>query len=256
MAQPHYLRDFFEAYPVVEFQEGERVIQARELSSNIFFISQGFVKIYSISKLGKELVVAYLNATKRQDVIIGLELGLGPKKFYIEALSQTQVRKAPRTGFIDFLNRNPLAVQEVVGSLYRHLRGLYEQVESLKAGDARTRIASCLYFLAREFGEETNQASRIIPLHVTHDMVARCCGITRETATTQLTWLRWHGVIAMEGKLIRVPNLEVLRDLTEIEDGLDLTELVCFNAKDCPYVCPLFCTHEKCQGYKGVAKPT
>ncbi len=99
------------------------------------------------------------------------------------------------------------AGEEVVNYAHSLNQQLMKRVEMLSAGSARRKIAALLDFLAQKAGKREQLCRIDIPL--TTKEIANMCGLTRETASAQLTQLRREGVISGSRFLnINLPKLK------------------------------------------------
>lgn len=208
------LEDFFKQYPLIKYDRGEKILQQNELANSIIFIKSGFLKIYQVSKSGKEVVINVINAAFYQCLLFGIAPYI--KTYSMEALSDVKVYRVPREAFFEFMNEHPQKYDELLLPLSRCLESMYRQCEWLKSGNAYFKIASVLHYFAKETGH-TNKKSITIGFRITHQMIANFTGLTRETVTVQLNKLRNEGFIDYEDNILTINNMATLTHLLEIE---------------------------------------
>lgn len=203
------LAEFFQNQPESQFAPGEIIIQPWDMGESVVFVQSGFLKIFSTTKRGREVTVAYYNPNSHcGELLFGTTQQF--KKYSIEALTPVVIRKALRSEFVKFLDDHPEVCHGLALCLTGLVMDLFEQIESLKSGSSYQRLASCLYYLARELGHSTSPG-RVIDCRLTHRMLASLTGLTRETVTLQLKRLKEKGLIAFSNHIYQVPSLERLR---------------------------------------------
>ncbi len=201
-------KDFFKKYPIITFEKGERVIRPGELETNVVLIKSGIVRIHTIAKKGKEVAITCLNS----DHYNGIVLGLAPfmNRYYLQALTTTEIWKVSKKEFIHYAERHPQAYQDLTKSLMILIKDLFYQVEWLKTGSASEKIATLIYNLATRIGVDVN-GIQVISIKTTHQEIAQLAGLTRETVTTHINKLKKKGIVSYEDNTIQVKNLNLLK---------------------------------------------
>jgi CRP/FNR family cyclic AMP-dependent transcriptional regulator len=205
---------FFKQYPVITYGRGERITRPSELSSNVVYVKSGYLKIYHVSKSGKEIIINIINAASYNVLLFGIAPYI--RKYSIEALTEVEVVRAPRDVFFTFMDRHPHGYSDLLLPLSRCLESVYSQIELLKSGDAYFKIASAIHNLGKEAGEDKKNYT-VIGFRVTHQMIANLTGLTRETVTVQLNKLREKGLIGYEDNVLKINDIAKLTHLLETE---------------------------------------
>lgn len=200
--------NFFTDKPISEYSPGELVVKPWDMDDTVLFVESGLLKISAKPKRGKQVVVAYYNPGTRGNVFFGTFGGF--RKYSVEALTPVVVRRAVCADFSKFLDDYPEVCRGISLSLATIIKDLLEQIEALKSGTSYQRLASCLYYLARDLGTPTSPG-RLIDLRITHTMLAALTGLTSETITVQLKRLRQKNLVSVSKQRFYIPNLEQLR---------------------------------------------
>lgn len=202
--------DFFKDFPAITYERGEKVARPSELSTNAVYIKKGFVKIYSVSLDGREIIINIINSELYNNCLI---FGIADfmKNYSIQALNSVQAYHAPKDKFSEFIEANDGAAEALIHPLSLCLRNLCTQMEWLKNGDSYYKIACALNY----FGEQTTTSAHntiIIGFKITHQMIANITGITRETVTVQLNKLREKSFIDYDDNVITIKDVKGLRE--------------------------------------------
>ncbi len=198
--------DFFAKYRQVSYQPGKTLIRSNEKIEYIYYIEEGDVRQYSISKGGDELTMHVF--TKGAFMPIMLVLADMQNNYTFEAITPVTARVCPSKDVVDFL----LSDTEVMFDLTRRfaigISKLLIKTETTLYQDAHMRIVSILQYLAEKFGEQTGDKVKI-SLPLTHADIAAWVGLQRETTSRQLEQLRKKGVVELK-------NRELVVDLVSL----------------------------------------
>ncbi|HSW96747.1 MAG TPA: Crp/Fnr family transcriptional regulator [Candidatus Saccharimonadales bacterium] len=211
--------NFFEKYPVMKFQKGEKVVRPGILASNVLYIKSGFIRLYIVSKEAKDVTICFLNASKLKNVIMGISSRFN--KYSVEALTELEVVQVPQEAFIAYIYQKPAVFAGFSKSLFELADTLFEQSAWLKSGDSYTKVASAIYYLHRDFSTVVDN-TRQIDLKLTHHMLASLTGLTRETVTLQMNVLQKKGIIQYRNNYVHVHNYLQLKVETDYQDEVVL----------------------------------
>jgi CRP-like cAMP-binding protein len=142
---------FFNKYKLIKYKKGQLIFKPGEKISGVLFDKSGYVRVYTISKEGKEItlpMVKPLFFCSLIDVLLGKE-----NKYYIEAISPVELWVAPENEFMDFLKSDPELNDKITKLMFNDFIDLTNNVQQLVFGDAYTKIASLIYSMSEKFGE-------------------------------------------------------------------------------------------------------
>ena len=198
---------FFSAYKTEDFKKGEMLIRAFENPDKVFFISEGFVKMYSISKNGKEFV---LNVFK-PDAFFPMSLAVnnGENLYYFEAMTPVKLRIAPVKKVLNFIKSNPDVMFDLLQRLYRGVDGLLIKMDFAMTSDARSRLIVELITQAKRFGKKNNKNFEI---NVSISGLSTSVGLARETVSRELKALKDKRLISIKNKKLTIYDLNKLVD--------------------------------------------
>lgn len=205
---------FFEQYPLITYEKEEKIIRPKELSNTVIYIKSGTSKISTFSSNGDEMTISYLNPESYGNIIFGLAPEENP--YYIEAFTQVKAWRVSRNEYVEFAMKHPSIYIDLTTSLLRLIQDLYEQIAWLKLGNAYTKIAAAIFYLAKNLGEKEGTAITI-PSRVTHQMIANLTGLTRETVSKQVKKLEENNLITHRDTHLIVNDPTKLRAEIETE---------------------------------------
>ena len=178
------------------YPQGATIFSEGEPADATFIVTEGLVKLISVSDKGDETILHIL----KPDQIFG-ELLFSEEKRAFDAVASTDVLVTiiPRKSFEEILSSFPTVARNFICLLSRRL----VKVEQGFAGFGHTwsyhRLGKVLLQLAEEHGVETPEGT-VIPVRLTHKDLAELIGTTRETVTTQINKFKRLGLVKREGR--------------------------------------------------------
>lgn len=204
------LDTFFSQFPSQSFKKGGVLIQAHTQPPGIFYIESGIVKEYRITQEGTEIT---LNLYKPH-AFLPMQWAIGnmPNFHFYEAFTPIVVRKAAKDDFLPFLRDNHDIVYDLLRRMYVGIEGLWMHIESLTAGNSLIKLAASVVILAKRFGKNVN-GKIVIDLQLNEQDLANLAGISRETASREISRLKKDAIITFSNKGITVNNMQKLEAL-------------------------------------------
>jgi CRP/FNR family transcriptional regulator len=112
-------------------------------------------------------------------------LDASPRSATIKALGEVEVAILSRRDFLDMLARSAQMSLRLVLTLSARLRATNQAIQAASYQDIRTRLASLLLNLEKNFGERVEGGTRLT-LRLTNQEMANMIGTTRETVNRML----------------------------------------------------------------------
>ena len=205
---------FFADYPQHELAKHETILRPGEAVAKVFYIVEGRIDQYDITKSGDEVVT---NSFKPGAFMpMSAAINQTPNDYFFEAAVPTLVRIAPADKVVDFLRANPDVALDLLARVYRGVDGVMRRMAHLMGGDAHSRLLFELLNAARRFGEPADGQS--VRLRLTETDLAQRTGLARETVNRLLQTLKADEVVRLERGCIIVNNPAEL----EVRLGEDL----------------------------------
>lgn len=210
---------FFGKFPLVVYKKGDFILRADDITPpGIFFIKEGFVRQFLISKKGEMFVVHVFQPGSF--FLMTWAINSQPNSYNFEAFTNCHLYKAPLLDVRNFVKENPEIMYNFTSRLLRGLDGLLTRMEYLMVESSYIKTASLLLYLAEKFGQKEG-GSIIIHLSLTHKEIASWIGTTRETASLQLEQMKKQGFIDYQRKYILIRNPQNLqKEIRKIKDGV------------------------------------
>jgi CRP/FNR family cyclic AMP-dependent transcriptional regulator len=179
---------------------------------SLYIIVKGNVAVTRVSNEGKESILSIL----KEGDFFG-EMGVldaSPRSATIKALGDVEVALLARKDFLELLGRSPQMALRMVLTLSSRLRATNQAMQAASYQDIRTRLASLLLNLAKNFGERTEGGTRLT-LRLTNQEMANMIGTTRETVNRMLNRFWDEKLIDMRTANIVVTDHEKLQAIVK-----------------------------------------
>src|SRR5664279_1858657 len=146
---------FYKQFTVRNYKKGEMIIRADDDPMGIFCLTKGYVRQYTISKTGFELTLHILKPISYFPMVWAIN-GT-PNAYYFEALTPVEVGRAPRDQVVNFIKDKPTIIFELLSVLIEDYAESLTRIEHLVFSDAYRRVISVLLYIAKHFGEESDE---------------------------------------------------------------------------------------------------
>lgn len=184
--------------PVRRYGKGNMVFFQGEAPRQAFAVKDGTVRAYAIDDEGEEYIVGFYT----EGDIFPVDWLYNHAKsttFYYEALAPCELLPIEKTTFeaekdnLDVvLYMRAHFLNEASSNLIRNL--------ALQQPRAKDKIIYFFYYLAVRHGKELTNGLYSLGIPLTHQTIADCLGLTRETVATELGSLKRAGTVAYRNK--------------------------------------------------------
>ena len=186
-----------------KFENGNLIFLEESEGKNLFFVVEGSVKVTRLSKDGREVILAMLNAG---DFFGEMSLLDGEaRSANVIALEETEVLSLNRDDFLVVLHDYPKIAIQLLKEMTSRLRKSDRQIVSLSLSDAEKRIALCIVRFADEQGVIKNGQVTIPKIPIQQD-IANMAGTSRETVSRAMSLLTEEKYIERNGKELKILN--------------------------------------------------
>lgn len=222
---------FFEGLPEEKLQEMVSHIVSRNHPSNqvillendwggsVYFIIEGWVKIRTYNKDGKEVTLNILGSGEVFGEMAAMDEV--PRSTDVITLTPTRICSIPSGDFLKILQGEPLVGIRLSQLMAKRLRQVNRRLR-LREADSVSRVADVLLFLAEGQGKPVNQGIDIPNLP--HRELSSMSGLARETVTRVLAKLESRELIKREHHTLHIFDLFALEDVLSSSSSLSLTE--------------------------------
>lgn len=198
---------FRESGRKITYRKGEFIIRPGDFPSGVFYINEGIVKAYDITKYGDENL---LIIRKEHEVFPLIWALTGQERQVIyEALAPTTVLQISRDTFLDFIKNKPDALAPLLDMTIEMYRLHSERIINLEYRSVRERLISFLLTMSHRFGRLTDDGV-MIGLPLKHQDIASSINSSRETTSRELSALERKNLLVNEQSQILLKNVEAL----------------------------------------------
>lgn len=190
------------------FLKNEFIISPNSTPPGVFYIDDGLVKAYDITKYNEENLLII----RKSDEIFPLIWALtGQERQVIyQALQQTCTWQINRDIFIDFITKKPELLTPLLDMTIEMYRLHSERILNLEYRTVRERIISFLFTMSNRFGYQTEDGIRIdLPLR--HQDIASSVNSSRETTSREIAALSKKDLIEYKRSYILLKKTDELR---------------------------------------------
>jgi len=204
------------------FNKDDIIFFDTEPYRGFYFVVAGLVKIYKISKEGREHIL-HLVEPHNTFAEVPLFENIGevlPDEFRYPANAMaledtTKVGLLPALEFTSLLKNNPEICLKMLSGFAKRLRHLSRHIEDISLKDVTKRVAG---FILKEHKNQSNGNLKQTPeikLNISKNDLASYLGTIIETLSRTLKKLQNEQIIIVEGRTIIIKDPERLKELSE-----------------------------------------
>lgn len=202
--QPEEMIEISKTTQPIVLTKGELLYRAGDLSSSLYIIHTGRLKIYRLTENGKEQLIRILMPGDFTG-----ELALFTETIndvYAESLERTEICSIQRTSLQRLLVKYPNISLKILKEFSIRLEQAEHQMTSFATEEAETRIGLYLFHLAE------NTDTSFIHLPMSRKDLASYLGTTPETVSRKLAIFEYEGWINQRNQRdIEILDLEALQ---------------------------------------------
>lgn len=206
--QVNALIELFHQGSHLKYQKGEYIIRPGEAPSSVFYIEEGLVKAFDITKYGEENL---LIVRKSHEIFPLIWAVTGQERSIIyQAMGPVNVWRLSRSVYLEALKNNPELLPPMLDMITEMYRIHSERILNLEYRTVRERVASFLLTMSRRFGEK-NGKSVVIAIPLRHQDIASSINASRETTSRELSLLERQGLISNTQLSITIKDVDKLQ---------------------------------------------
>lgn len=201
------LKNFFDDNGTLFNYEKNSVIYKEGNNSNyIYLVSKGIVKCYKFDEKGKELTTAL----HKEDDLFGYTSFIQniPYKETATAMQDTELIGVPKSELKNVLDSNHKLTLEVIQLLTDDLTGVKDQLLQMAYSSVQKKTAATILRFAEKINSKPED-----PIKISRNDLASVAGIATETLIRTMSEFKKQGLIEMEGRNIKILNLQKLQEI-------------------------------------------
>lgn len=201
------------------YGKGNIIYFQGEAPRQAFLVKEGTVRVYAIDDQGEEYVVGFYT----EGDIFPLDWLHGyntAATFYYEALTPCELSPIEKSKY-ESAQTTPEVSGYILDRFLHESNSNLIRSLALQQPRAKDKIIYFFYFLAIRHGHEMASGLYSLGIPLTHQTIANCLGLTRETVATELGHLKRSGTVAYRNKKYVVDKKLVIKavgkEITNIE---------------------------------------
>ncbi|UMB59846.1 response regulator [Lutibacter sp. A80] len=185
------------------FKKGELIYKESEKSNNIYLVYKGKVKGVKIDEFGKELIITI----NKEDEFFGFSAIFDDAHNYESAIAmeKLEIMSVPKATIQNILKNNYSLSLEVFQLINENLTEVKDQLLQMAYGSMRRKTAKTILKFAHKMKHKPSNN-----INISRRDLASVAGIATESLIRTLTDLKKEGIIEIEGRNIRIVDLERL----------------------------------------------
>lgn len=191
------------------YTKDDTIINGIDEPNGVFLIKSGFVKAYSIASDGQSKLLSIHEAGELIPLPWALD-GAHTTGVYYTAMTDVTVLRVPKDKLRSAMTKNRWLFQEILKQAVSVITVYTQRIQTLENRSARERVIAELIYLAERFGEQQAGAT-IISVPLTHQDIADCTNMTRETASRAIESLSKKALINQKDHLFIILDLARLQ---------------------------------------------
>lgn len=208
-AQTQALIDTFKQGSRLTYQKGEFIIRPGEQPGAVFYIEEGLVKAYDITKYGEENLLIIRKAHEIFPLIWAVT---GKERSVIyQVMTPTVVWRISQEQYLEYLHGHPAALAPVLDMTIEMYRLHSERIMTLEYRTVRERLISFLIGSAQRFGEKLDDGSVRLSVPLRQQDIASSINATRETTSREMSSLEQKHLVKTEKSFIVLKDLPALK---------------------------------------------
>lgn len=188
------------------YKKGQVVFCEGNIPSGLFCINTGKVKIHKLGSDGREQIVRFAKPGN----VIGYRAMLSDDRYFATAtaLEDTSICFYPKSSYLELLKSDPEISLQTIKILASDLRSAEMMITNMAHKQVKERVAEALLLLKSYYGLADDKET--INAVVTREEIANIAGTSTETSIRTLANLKNENVLILQGKKIRIIDLDKL----------------------------------------------
>lgn len=189
-----------------KYKKGEVIYKEGEYSNNVYLIYKGGVKSIKLNEFGKELII---NIHKADD-FLGFSAIVENSHYYetITAMENTEILAVSKTILQQILENNFKLSLELFQWINENLTEVKDQLLQMAYGSMRRKTALTILKFARMMNRKPSNN-----INIARKDLAGVAGIATESLIRTLADFKKSGILEIEGRNIRIIDLEKLESI-------------------------------------------
>lgn len=196
------------------YLKGQQIFTEGNSPTGLHCVNKGKIKVSQSGFEGKEQII---RLAKEGD-ILGYRSLISGEAYTASAIAieDSKVCIIPKNLFFEMIQKNPDITGRIMKLLASDLKDAENKITNLAQKPVIERLAEAILMLKEYYGFVRDENS--LNITITREEIANIVGTATETAIRILSELKREGIIALDGKKIKILNIDALIKLANLYD--------------------------------------
>lgn len=202
------LKNYFCDYGFTKnYEKGEIIYKEGEHSNNVYLVYKGKIKSFKIDEFGKELIIT----VHKDDDFFGLSVSMENAINFetTMAMEPVEVIVLTKKTLRDILENNFKLSLKILQLINENLTEVKDQLLQMAYGSMRRKTANTILKFANKMSYKP-----LTSINISRRDLASVAGIATESLIRTLTHFKKEGILEIEGRNIKILDLEKLESIT------------------------------------------
>lgn len=190
------------------YKKGDVIFGEGEALNGVYCIRDGVAKLTKLSANGKDQTVRLSGVGE----LIGQRSIIRNERTNLRAVALNDIELCfvPRNEILESLQKNQEFSYDVLQTMARELKEAEDDLINMAQKSVKQRLAETLIYVENSFGVDNNGYLNVV---LSREDYASIVGTATESTIRILSLFKKDGLISTEGKLIKIKNLELLKQV-------------------------------------------
>jgi CRP-like cAMP-binding protein len=198
---------FFHRFKIQRFKKGDTIVRDGDPFHHIYYIKRGFVRLYILSRNGREISLFIYTPGMYFPTLIGVSSE--NSAYYFEAKSEVRAYAVPSQNFIDFIKTSPDVLYDLTIRTGVIMRRFLRRMEIFTEDNPYVRTITALINLYDLYKNPSRKTDPIIL--ISHQELSTWTHTTRETVSRQIEKLVRKKIVRCTKGKLKILNIQGLR---------------------------------------------
>jgi len=202
------LKNYFCDYGLTKnYKKGEIIYKEGEHSNNVYLVYKGKIKSFKIDEFGKELIITVY----KDDDFFGLSVAMENAINFetTTAMEPVEVIVLTKKTLRNILENNFKLSLKILQLINENLTEVKDQLLQMAYGSMRRKTATTIIKFANKMSYKP-----LTSINISRRDLASVAGIATESLIRTLTNFKKEGILEIEGRNIKILDLEKLKSIT------------------------------------------
>ena len=215
---PEFIQRLVPHASIHRLEHGERFWSKGATAEHFHVVLRGVLELQRVVAGGETTLVAFFGPGESPAIPVTLER----RPFIADSYAATHVLEILRVRAEPILEALPHDVRlanTMNRALLDHCRLTHSKIDVLAAGSVPKRLAAFLLDMSERFGDEQDDGTTHIPLHLSRHQLATYVGARVETTIRVMSSWQKQGIVETTRGGFDIPDVERLRGVLEASDA-------------------------------------